>query len=53
MFKAITLHAADRANAGFALLLTTIADHLDSPEIARYDASIRGKAEYIAELTDR
>jgi tetratricopeptide (TPR) repeat protein len=47
VFKALTLHASARANAGFALLLTTIADHLDSPEIARYEAAIRGNAEYV------
>lgn len=52
VFKALTLHASDRANAGFALLLTTIADHLDSPEIARYEASIRANAEYIHGLGD-
>lgn len=34
----------------FALLLTTIADHLESPEIARYEASIRGTAEHIRSL---
>jgi len=50
VFKALTLHASARANAAFALLLTTIADHLDSPEIARYEAAIRGNAEYVASL---
>jgi len=52
VFKAITLHAAGRPNATCALLLETIADHLDSPEIARYEAAIRGNAEYIRELDD-
>jgi tetratricopeptide (TPR) repeat protein len=52
VFKAPTLHASDRANAGSALLLTTIADHLESPEIARYEAAIRGNAEYVDSLTD-
>jgi tetratricopeptide (TPR) repeat protein len=52
VFKALTLHASDCANAAFALLLTTIADHLDSPEIARYEAAIRGNAEYVGSLAD-
>lgn len=52
VFKALTLHAAGRPNAGFALLLETIADHLESPEIARYEAAIRGNAEYIRDLED-
>jgi tetratricopeptide (TPR) repeat protein len=52
VFKALTLHASDRANSGFALLLTTIADHLDSPEVVRYEAAIRGNAEYVVNLAD-
>lgn len=52
VFKALTLHASDCANAAFALLLTTIADHLDSPEIARYEAAIRGNAEHVGSLAD-
>jgi tetratricopeptide (TPR) repeat protein len=52
VFKALTLHASGRANAAFALLLETTAEHVDSPEIARYEAAIRGNAEFVAELTD-
>ena len=52
VFKALTLHASARANAAFALLLTTIADHLDSPEIARYETAIRGNADYVESLGD-
>jgi tetratricopeptide (TPR) repeat protein len=50
VWKAFTLHASGRPNDGFALLLETIADHLDSPEIARYEAALRGNAEYIRSL---
>ena len=52
VFKALTLHASNRANSGFALLLTAIADHLDSPEIARYDGALRANAEYVDGLAD-
>lgn len=52
VFKALTLHAAARPNAAVALLLRTIADHLGSPEITRYEAAIRGNAQYIEELGD-
>jgi tetratricopeptide (TPR) repeat protein len=48
VFKALTLHAARRPNAAFAELLLTIADHLHSPEIARYEAAIRGNAEDVS-----
>ena len=52
VFKALTLHAAHRPNAAFASLLMTVADHLDSPEIARYGDAIRGNAEYVDGLGD-
>ena len=52
VWKALTLHASGRGNGGFALLLETIADHVGSPEIARYEAALRGNAEYIRDLGD-
>jgi len=52
VFKALTLHAQRRPNAAIADLLEAIADRLDSPEIARYGAAIRGNAEYIRDLGD-
>ncbi len=52
VFKALTLHAANRPNAAFASLLVKVADHLASPDIARYEAAIRGNAEYIDGLGD-
>jgi tetratricopeptide (TPR) repeat protein len=52
VWKAFSLHASGRANAAFALLVDTIADHLDSPEITRYEAALRGNADSIRELGD-
>ena len=52
VFKTLTLHAAGRPNAALAELLMAIADHVDSPEIGRYDAAIRGNASYLRELGD-
>lgn len=52
VFKALTLHAHARPNAAIAELLDAIANHLDSPEITRYEAAIRGNAEYIRNLGD-
>jgi tetratricopeptide (TPR) repeat protein len=52
VWKAFTLRASGHSNAAFALLVDTIADHLDSPELTRYEAALRGNAEYIRELGD-
>lgn len=52
VFRALTLHAQGRPNAAIADLLEAIADHLDSPEIARYEAAVRGNAEHIRDLGD-
>ncbi|MFC9687754.1 tetratricopeptide repeat protein [Kribbella sp. NPDC056951] len=50
VFKALTLHAADRKDKALATLLLVIADRLETPEIKRYEAAIRGNAEYLANL---
>jgi tetratricopeptide (TPR) repeat protein len=52
VFKALTLHASSRPNAAFASLLMTVVEHLESPEVARYQAAIRANAEYINGLGD-
>jgi tetratricopeptide (TPR) repeat protein len=52
VWKAFTLHASGHPNGAIAILLETIADHLDSPEIARYEPALRGNAEYIRSLGD-
>ena len=51
VFKALTLHAAGRADEGFALLLDVIADGVATPDVGRYAAAIRGNAEYIRGLS--
>ncbi|HTU31383.1 MAG TPA: tetratricopeptide repeat protein [Solirubrobacteraceae bacterium] len=52
VWKAFTLHASGHPNAAFAVLLDTIADHIDSPEITRYEPALRGNADDIRELGD-
>ena len=41
---------ADDVAAALATLLLVIADRVDSPEIKRYEAAIRGNADYLANL---
>ncbi|WP_041289769.1 tetratricopeptide repeat protein [Kribbella flavida] len=48
VFKALTLNAAGRHDKALATLLLVIADRIDTPEIKRYEASIRGNADYLA-----
>ena len=50
VFKSLTLHAAGRKDKALATLLLVIADRVDSPEIKRYEAAIRGNADYLANL---
>lgn len=50
VFEALTLHAAGRPDAALARLLELVADRLDSPEILRYGAAIRGNAAYLLDL---
>ena len=50
VFEAISLHAAGRLDEAVASLLEVIADHGDTPDIARYKPAIRGNAEYIRSL---
>ena len=50
VFRALTLHALARPNAAVAELLGVIADHVDSTEVARYEAAIRGNASYLRGL---
>lgn len=48
VFKALTHHAAGHHDKALATLLLVIADHIDTPELKRYEAAIRGNAEYLA-----
>ena len=50
VFEALSLHAAGRQDKALAALLLVIADRVDSAEIGRYEAAIRGNAEYLAGL---
>ena len=50
VFKALTLHAAGHKDKALASLLLLIADRVDSAEIKRYEAAIRGNADYLAGL---
>jgi hypothetical protein len=50
VFKALTLHASGQKDKALATLLLVIADKVDSPEIKRYEAAIRGNADYLANL---
>ena len=48
VFEALTLHASGRADLSMARMLEFVADHLRTPEILRYEAAIRGNAEFLA-----
>jgi tetratricopeptide (TPR) repeat protein len=50
LFHALSLHAAGRSDAAVAELLVLAADRILTPEVARYEAALRGNAEYLMEL---
>ena len=50
VFELLTLHAQGRHDAALASALTLFADHAGSAELARYEAALRGNAEYLAGL---
>lgn len=50
VFKSLTLHAAGHPDKALATLLLVIADRIDTPELKRYEAAIRGNADYLANL---
>ncbi|AJT42238.1 tetratricopeptide repeat protein [Psychromicrobium lacuslunae] len=49
VFQALSLHAAEKYDQALAELLLLSADRIDSDEIRRYEAAIRGNAEYLKE----
>lgn len=49
-FEALTLHASGRANAALGSMFAVLADHVDSEDIDRYKAALRGNAMYLASL---
>jgi hypothetical protein len=50
LFHALSLHAAGRSDAAVAELLLLSADRIRTPEVMRYEAALRGNAEYLAGL---
>jgi thioredoxin-like negative regulator of GroEL len=53
LFLALSLHAAGRSDAAIAGLLELATDRITSPEVARYEASLRGYAGRLAEQDPR
>jgi tetratricopeptide (TPR) repeat protein len=49
-FEALTFHAAGQMSTALAGLLELLADHVDTPELERYDAALRGNARYLRSL---
>ena len=50
LFRALSLHAAGRSDAAVGELLEVAADHVDAADVKRYDAALRGNAEYLRDL---
>jgi tetratricopeptide (TPR) repeat protein len=50
IFLALSLHAVSRSDAVVAELLELAADGIRSPDVARYEAAIRGNAAYLRDL---
>ena len=50
LFRALSLHAAGRSDAAVGELLEVAADHIDAADVKRYEAALRGNAEYLRDL---
>lgn len=50
IFRALTLHALGRKDSAIGSLLTLIGDRLDTDEVKRYQAAIRGNGAYLSSL---
>ena len=50
VWHALSLHAAGRSDAAVAELMEVAADGIRTPDLQRYEAAIRGNAEYLREL---
>jgi tetratricopeptide (TPR) repeat protein len=48
VFKALTLHAAGRHDKALATLLLVITDRVETPDLKRYEASLRANAHHLA-----
>jgi len=49
-FHALALHAAGRSDAAVGELLALVADGVRTPDVLRYEAALRGNAEYLMGL---
>lgn len=49
-FHALGLHAAGRSDAAVGELLALVADGMRVPDVLRYEAALRGNAEYLKQL---
>ncbi|KRC46970.1 hypothetical protein ASE16_16425 [Leifsonia sp. Root227] len=50
MWHALSLHAAGRSDAAVASLMELAVDHIRTEDLLRYEAAIRGNAEYLHSL---
>lgn len=50
VWHALSLHAAGRSDAAVAELMEVAADGIRTPDLQRYEAAIRGNAEYLRSL---
>jgi len=50
VWHALSLHAAGRSDAAVAELMEVAADGIPTPDLQRYEAAIRGNAEYLRSL---
>ncbi|WP_348789381.1 tetratricopeptide repeat protein [Leifsonia sp. NPDC080035] len=53
VWHALSLHAAGRSDAAVAELMDLVADEVRTPDLLRYEAGLRGNAEYLRELDAR
>ncbi|MEY9852382.1 tetratricopeptide (TPR) repeat protein [Leifsonia sp. EB41] len=52
VWHALSLHAAGRSDAAVAELMELAADRIRTPDLLRYEAGLRGNAEYLHELDE-
>ncbi len=50
VWHALSLHAAGRSDGAVAELMELAADCIRTPDLLRYEAGLRGNAEYLHEL---
>lgn len=50
IFRVLTLHAMGKTDSALGTLIELLTDRLDTAEIRRYEAALRGNAEYLKSL---